>query len=85
MRFFCGFGIGIALGLLYAPASGKTSRNRLVHKIQELSHLPEQKVAELAEEGKEKAGELGARVGRQAAEAAVQAVADDLREKTKTA
>jgi hypothetical protein len=50
----------------------------LFAKAQGLSDWPERKVEELAEAGKEKAGELGARVGRQAAEAAVQSAIEDL-------
>lgn len=85
MKFFIGFGIGVALGMLYAPAPGSESRAWLARRTQALSDLPEQKAAEWAEEGKEKAGELGARLGREAAEAATQAVADELRERTRTA
>lgn len=78
MRFLLGLGIGVAIGLLYAPASGEETRSQLFAKAQGLSDWPERKVEELAEAGKEKAGELGARVGRQAAEAAVQSAIEDL-------
>jgi gas vesicle protein len=78
MKFLLGFGIGIALGVLFAPAPGEQTRSRLVGKAQELSHFPQEKMREMAELGKEKMGEVGARVGRQAAEAAAQAVSDEM-------
>ena len=85
MRFISGFGIGVLLGLFYAPASGKATRRRLIHEAEELSDLPERKAAQIAEMGKAKAGEMGAEIGRQAAEAAVQAVTDTLMQRDRTA
>lgn len=85
MRFVVGLGIGVALGLLYAPAPGEVNRNWLMRKAGELSNLPARKLQQVAEAGKEKAGDLGARIGRQAAEAAVQSVEDKFTAQGKTA
>ncbi len=82
MRFFLGFGIGILLGMVFAPAPGEETRRRLSDKARAVAHLPErklqEKVREMAEISKDKAGEVGSRVGRQAAEAAVQAVTEEM-------
>jgi gas vesicle protein len=72
MKFLLGLGIGVALGLLYAPARGEETREQLLTKARELSDLPQRTVNEAAANAKEKAGELGARIGKQAAEAAVE-------------
>lgn len=82
MRFLLGFGIGVVLGIVFAPAPGEETRDRLLDKARELVHLPERKIQEKAQEiaevSKDRAGEIGSRVGRQAAEAAVQAVKDEV-------
>lgn len=72
MKFIFGFAIGVALGLLYAPARGEETRRKLLEKIRELPELPQQKEREIAATAKIKAGDLGAQLGRQAAEAAVE-------------
>lgn len=78
MWFLLGLMTGVALGLLMVPAPGEQTRAELADKARDLSRVPLQKTAEAAQASKEKAGEIGARVGRQAAEAAVQAVTDEL-------
>jgi gas vesicle protein len=82
MRFLLGFGVGVVLGIIFAPAPGGETRTRLAGKARELVHLPErkvqEKVQEVADASKARAGEIGSRVGRQAAEAAVQAVSDEM-------
>lgn len=86
MRFFFGFAIGVGLGLLFAPASGEETRRRLMNKADELAAMPRQKAMEMAEVGQERAGEIGAEVGRKAAEAAVEALKDNvLKDKTSQA
>jgi gas vesicle protein len=71
MKFLLGLGVGIALGLLYAPARGEETREQLLAAARDLSDLPRRTANEVAAKAREKAGELGAKVGRQAAEAAV--------------
>lgn len=74
MKFLLGLGIGVALGTVFAPASGEETRRWLKHQSHEISRLPKRKVREALESTREKAGEMGARAGRKAAESAVQAV-----------
>ena len=78
MRFLLGFGIGVVLGMVFAPAAGQETRRKLRERAAELAQLPQEKVAHAANVAKEKAGELGARIGRQAAEAAVETVKDQV-------
>lgn len=78
MRFLLGFGIGIGLGMIIAPASGAETRRKLRETITDLAHLPEERLQEAAENIEAKAGDLGSRVGRQAAEAAVESVRKDV-------
>jgi gas vesicle protein len=72
MKFVFGLAVGVVLGLLYAPARGEETRRRLVEKARELPDLPQEKAREIAASAKAKAGDLGAKLGRQAAEAAVE-------------
>jgi len=74
MRFLLGLGIGIGVGMVLAPASGVETRRKLRESLNDLAHLPEEKIQAAAESIQEKAGDLGSRVGRQAAEAAVESV-----------
>jgi len=83
MKFVLGFMTGVALGLVFAPAAGRQTREELAQKARDWSEVPAQKAAEIAEASKQKAGDLGARVGRQAAEAAVQAATNELLGKKK--
>jgi gas vesicle protein len=85
VKFILGLGTGIVLGLLCAPASGEQTRQQLLDRARELSDLPERKAAEMAENAKDKAGELGAKLGRQAAEAAVETATSKISGKDKTA
>lgn len=85
MKFIFGLGIGIVLGLLCAPASGEETRQQLLDRARDLSDLPERKAAEMAENAKAKAGDLGAKLGRQAAEAAVETATSKISGKDKTA
>ena len=78
MRFLLGLGIGYFLGMLSVPAPGEQTRGRLADKARQITEIPAQKAAEAARKAKQKAGDIGARVGRQAAAAAVQAATDEL-------
>lgn len=82
MKFLIGLAIGAWIGLLCAPARGEETRNRLARQAADLASRSqrgfEAKAHEVAERSREKAGEIGSEVGRRAAEAAVQAVSDEL-------
>lgn len=67
MKFLFGLALGVAAGMLFAPASGEETRQNLADKARDVAENQEQKL-------RQKAGDVGARVGRQAAEAAVNAV-----------
>ena len=78
MKLVLGFAIGVALGLVFAPASGEKTRAQLKNKARDLAHYPErraqEKIRRAAAETEQRAGEIGSRVGRDAAQAAVKAV-----------
>jgi gas vesicle protein len=78
VKFLLGFAVGLGLGLIFAPAPGSETLKRITQKARELARIPEQKAAEAADAAKEKAGEMGSRIGRQAAEAAVQSLKDEV-------
>lgn len=79
MRFLLGLMTGVVLGMIFAPAPGSEMREQLAERAREWSEVSAEKAAGIAEAGKEKAGDLGATVGRKVAEAAVEAAAQDLR------
>ena len=85
MRFVLGFAVGVALGLVFAPAPGVETRRELGNKVRELSRYPERKIEEKVQEAaasaEQKAGEIGSRVGRDAAQAAVKAVTSEVLKK----
>ena len=56
MKFFLGLGIGIALGLLVAPAPGVETREQLADKAEQLKRQG-------LEYGREQAREVGSEVG----------------------
>ena len=85
MRFLLGLAVGFGISLLFAPASGEETRRSLMQRAQELMDIPRQKAEEAAEAAKQKAGELGSRLGRQAAESAVQAMEENVLGKNKSA
>jgi gas vesicle protein len=82
VKFFLGLGIGVALGILFAPARGEETRRQLSERAHDLASVPgrqmQEKVAEIARKSEQKAGEVGSEVGRQAAEAAVRAVREEV-------
>ena len=85
MKFLLRFAIGFGLGRSMAPASGAETRGRIAQRMRDLAEIPRQKAEEAAQAAKQRAGELGSRVGRQAAEAAVDAVEKDVLGKDRTA
>jgi gas vesicle protein len=70
LRFIAGLVCGAGVGLLIAPASGEHTRKRLLQAARD----PEQLARETVTNIREKAGDMGADLGRQAAEKAVDQV-----------
>jgi gas vesicle protein len=70
LRFIAGLVCGAGVGLLIAPASGESTRRRLL----EAARDPEQMAREAVTNIREKAGDMGADLGRQAAQKAVDQV-----------
>lgn len=85
MKLVLGLAIGVALGLVFAPAAGKRTRAQLKNKARDLTHYPERKAQEkvraVAEETEQRAGEIGSRVGRDVAQATVKAVTSEVLDK----
>ena len=58
MKFVLGLLSGVALGLIFAPASGEETRERLMNEANELAEMPRRKAQEAVDSGREKVGEL---------------------------
>lgn len=84
-KFLLGFGVGVALGTIFAPAKGRETRTRLREKVEELSELGRKKAAQMANASKDKAAEVGQKIGRQTAESTVEAVKQNVVGKEKSA
>jgi len=82
MNFLFGLALGYGIGLLIAPERGDVMRERLMDKAKDLASVPrekmEQTIRDAAASTQQRAGEIGSEVGRRAAEAAVQAVSEEL-------
>jgi gas vesicle protein len=78
MKFMLGFFVGLAGALLFAPARGEETRSRLIETGHNLANRSASKlnqtVEQVSETAREKAGEIGSAVGRQAAEAVADSV-----------
>lgn len=70
LKFIAGVLCGTAVGMLLAPAPGANTRRRLVQAVRDPEELARETVANV----REKAGDMGARMGQQAAEKAVDRV-----------
>jgi gas vesicle protein len=74
--------------MLFAPAPGEETRDRVLERVREWIEFPErkieEKVEEAAERAKDKAGDIGSQIGRKAAENAVQTLEDNVIRKHKT-
>ncbi len=70
LKFVIGILCGVAAGLLLAPAAGSETREELMQRIKDPAGLARDKVAEV----REKVGEMGANLGREAAQKAVDKV-----------
>jgi len=73
MKFLIGIVCGIGAGLLLAPAAGSETRKQLMERVKDPASLAREKVEQL----REKAGEMGANVGREAAQKAVDKIVPD--------
>lgn len=70
LKFVAGIVCGVGVGFLIAPVSGEEARRRLQRVVQD----PEQIARDAVTNIRDKAGEMGANMGRQAAEKAVDRV-----------
>jgi gas vesicle protein len=70
LKFIAGLVCGAGVGLLIAPAPGEHTRRRLLQAARD----PEQLARDTVTSIREKAGEMGADLGRQAAEKAIDEV-----------
>ena len=70
LKFLAGIGTGIGIGLMVAPAAGRETRRQLLETAKD----PTGAVRNQVEQVRQKAGDMGANVGRQAAQQAVDKV-----------
>jgi gas vesicle protein len=63
MKFVLGFAVGVALGLVFAPAPGTETRRELKNKVRELSHYPERKIEEKVQQAAASAEQKAATSG----------------------
>ena len=78
MKFILGLAVGVGLGMIFAPAPGEETRERLVREAQDLADAPRRKAEEIAADVRQKAGDKGAELGRKAAERAVDKVSESV-------
>lgn len=82
MKLVLGFAIGVALGLVFAPACGEKTRTQLKNKARDFTRYPgrkaQEKIREVAAGAEQRAGEMGSRVGRDVAQAAGKAVTSEV-------
>jgi hypothetical protein len=74
MKVALGLMLGVTLGIVFAPGAGAETRRRILAGAKTLLRAPHDAANEIAEKTREKAGDIGARVGRDAAQAAVSAI-----------
>jgi gas vesicle protein len=78
-RFILGLGLGYGIGLVIAPASGEQTRRRLVEQ-------GEEKLADVVQMGRERAGEMGREASQKAFdEAAKRTVGEDVVDRSREA
>ncbi len=79
LRFLLGLGLGYGLGLLIAPASGEETRRQLMQQ-------GEEKLADVVQVGRERAGEIGREASQKAFdEAAKRTVGQDIVDRSRQA
>lgn len=67
LKFLAGIGTGIGIGLIIAPAPGQETRRQLLEAAKD----PTGAVRDQVQQVRQKAGDIGANLGRQAAHQAV--------------
>lgn len=67
LKFIAGIGTGIGIGLMVAPAAGRDTRRQLLDIVKD----PTRAVRDKVEKVRVRAGDIGANLGRQAAQQAV--------------
>lgn len=79
----------MSVGMLLAPAPGEQTRRSVARKARDLVEMPQRKIEEgieqAAEATKEKAADLGGKIGREAAETAVETVREGVLGKNRPA
>jgi gas vesicle protein len=70
LKFLAGIGTGIGIGLIIAPAAGRETRRQLLDAAKD----PTGAVRDQVQQARQKAGDIGANLGRQAAQQAVDKV-----------
>jgi gas vesicle protein len=73
LKFLAGIGTGVGIGLMIAPSAGKETRRQLL----DITKDPTGAVRDQVEQVRQKAGDVGANLGRQAAQQAVDKVIPD--------
>ena len=73
LKFLAGIGTGVGIGLMIAPAAGRDTRRQLL----DIAKDPTGAVRDRVQQAREKAGDIGANLGRQAAQKAVDKVIPD--------
>ncbi|HYX53231.1 MAG TPA: YtxH domain-containing protein [Candidatus Limnocylindrales bacterium] len=70
LKFMTGLLCGVGVGLLIAPAAGEQTRQQLMRAVQDPNAIVREKMQDV----REKVGEVGANLGRQAAQQAMDKV-----------
>ncbi len=70
LKFLVGLLCGAGIGLLVAPAEGEETRRQLMRAVQDPNAVARERLQDV----RDKVGEMGANLGRQAAEQAVDKV-----------
>ena len=71
MKFLMGLAAGAIVGVLVAPASGEETRRRLKERAEELTN---EKVGEVVQMGRERAGEMAKQAAEKAFDSGAQKV-----------
>lgn len=73
LKFLAGIGTGVGIGLMIAPAAGRDTRRQLLDIAKDPTAAARRQVQAV----RQKAGDIGANLGRQAAQQAVDKVIPD--------